>query len=168
MSAMSDSLMDESNTNKAVPNKTKFGGKKLMAAVGVGVLATGILTGCVVSSMRKNPAIFSLQSPYSGSAYTGTATLDNTNQAAMGQQGEYQSQAGVQSNRCNTNPYGQCPPASGPPIDPPTTIIPGKYWPWNAAYATIGFNLVAGNPVSIDYGEDNTSWANQIFECVYP
>lgn len=29
--------------------------------------------------------------------------------------------------------------------------------------ASIGFNMVAGNPMSIDYGEDNTSWANQIF-----
>jgi len=59
-SAMSASLMDETNTNKAVANKTKFGVNKLKAAVGVGVLATGILTGCVVSSMRKNPTVVSL------------------------------------------------------------------------------------------------------------
>lgn len=129
-SAMSASLMDETNTNKIVPNKTRFGGNKLIAAVGLGVLTTGIFTGCVVSSMRKNPAVVSLQSSYStasysGSQYSGTASLDNTNQASMSQQGEYQSQAGVQSTSCNTNPYGQCPPASGPPIEPPTTIIPG-------------------------------------------
>jgi len=34
--------------------------------------------------------------------------------------------------------------------------------------ASIGFNIVAGNPMSIDYGEDNTSWAGQIFNVEYP
>ena len=57
MSAMSDSLMDETKTNKTIPKKTSFG-KKLVAAVSV--LASGILTGYVVSSMRKSSAIVSL------------------------------------------------------------------------------------------------------------
>lgn len=35
-------------------------------------------------------------------------------------------------------------------------------------YAAIGFNVVAGNPMSIDYGEDNTSWGGQIFNVAYP
>ena len=59
--------------------KSKLSDKKLKIAVGLGILMTGFITGCTLSSMRKNTAGLSLQTTYTPADYTGTATLDSTN-----------------------------------------------------------------------------------------
>ena len=104
--AMSTSLMDETSTHKTLGVKSIFNNKKALAAIGIGAFATGVLASMGLSSKSGNESMVNLQTQY-----TGTATLDSTNQSDVQQQNAAASSADVPNQRCNTNPYGQCPSA---------------------------------------------------------